>query len=328
MLVVYGVLQERIMTVPYGDDTFTFSVFLIFCNRVAAVVFAIAMALLHGEKFTNSAPMWKYLAVSLSAVFASPCQYESLKYVSFTVQMLGKSFKMMPVMLWGLALSGKQYGLTDWLVAAGVTAGVMAFLLTGPTYAPSGQGSTAEGFIWLLAFLALDGLTYTMQEKLFREHQTSKYNQMLYVNLLSCGVSALALTGSRTLAPALGFCAAHGRFVVEAGLLSASAVGAHFFIYSQVQEFGALVLAATLNVRQVVSIMVSYLAYQHRITGLQLLSLCVCFLSLFYRIFAGLAECSRNGEKRPLLGGLPVSGASRVAWESKDAGSGDAEEGK
>ena len=35
-----------------------------------------------------------------------------------------------------------------------------------------------------------------------------------------------------------------------------------FFIYSQIKEFGALVFAATMNVRQVVSILVSYAARQ------------------------------------------------------------------
>ena len=34
-----------------------------------------------------------------------------------------------------------------------------------------------------------------------------------------------------------------------------------FFIYSQIKEFGALVFAATMNVRQVVSILVSYAAF-------------------------------------------------------------------
>eukprot|EP00404_Azadinium_spinosum_P032993 CAMPEP_0180586172 /NCGR_PEP_ID=MMETSP1037_2-20121125/16484_1 /TAXON_ID=632150 /ORGANISM="Azadinium spinosum, Strain 3D9" /LENGTH=65 /DNA_ID=CAMNT_0022604285 /DNA_START=105 /DNA_END=299 /DNA_ORIENTATION=- len=36
MLVLYGILQERIMTEPYGDEDFTVSVFLVFCNRIAA----------------------------------------------------------------------------------------------------------------------------------------------------------------------------------------------------------------------------------------------------------------------------------------------------
>ena len=33
------------------------------------------------------------------------------KYVSFAVQMLGKSFKMMPVMIWGMIISGKSYSI-------------------------------------------------------------------------------------------------------------------------------------------------------------------------------------------------------------------------
>jgi len=300
MLVIYGMLQERIMTIPYGNETFSFSVFLVFCNRVAAVLFACTMVLVHREEFRNGAPLWKYLVVSLSNVFASTCQYESLKYVSFAVQMLGKSFKMMPVMLWGMAISGKRYSVTDWLIAAGVTFGVTEFLMTGPTASPNDQGNSTRGLLFLLAFLALDGLTSTMQEKLFKEHKTSKYNQMLYINLLSCCVSVITLITSGTLFPALHFCGTHGRLIFDTSILSLSAVGGQFFIYSQVKEFGALVFAATMNARQVVSIIISYITYQHHITLLQILGLFLCFVSLFYKSYLGMVESS-GAEKMPLL---------------------------
>ena len=62
-------------------------------------------------------------------MIASTCQYEALKHVSFVVQlpggtgmarvyevvlrapwlrMLGKSFKTIPVMIWGVVVSGKR----------------------------------------------------------------------------------------------------------------------------------------------------------------------------------------------------------------------------
>merc|ERR1719440_1402027 len=135
MLVCYGILQERIMSQPYGHGKhavlFTDSVFLVFMNRAVAVAFAIGMALFKGESLINGAPLWNYLAISFSNVYASTCQYEALKYVSFPVQMLGKSFKMMPVMVWGMAISGKSYKIVDWLVALAVTGGVTEFLMTG-----------------------------------------------------------------------------------------------------------------------------------------------------------------------------------------------------
>mmetsp|Transcript_135724 Transcript_135724/g.351910 ORF Transcript_135724/g.351910 Transcript_135724/m.351910 type:complete len:366 (+) Transcript_135724:87-1184(+) len=287
-LLVYGLLQERIMSIPYGGEVFEFSVFLVFANRMAAVVFAIVMAISHKESLTNAAPIWKYLIISFSNVYASTCQYEALKYVSFAVQMLGKSFKMLPVMFWGMAIIGKKYTALDWGVAIAVTGGVTEFLMTGPTSSSSDNGSSVKGFVWLLAFLCLDGLTSTMQEKLFKEHKTSKYNQMMYVNGLSAITSLCTLITTGTFFPAWSFFLREPQFAVDATMLSVSAVGGQFFIYSQVKEFGALVFAATMNVRQVVSILLSYLAYHHDITWLQIGGLVMVFSALFYKSLVGV----------------------------------------
>jgi len=299
-LLVYGLLQERIITLEYGGEMFSYSVFLVFSNKVFAVIFAICMALAKGENLASQAPLWKYLTVSLSNVYASTCQYEALKYVSFPVQMLGKSFKMMPVMLWGIVISGKRYGVQDWMIAMCVTLGVTSFLLTGPVSSKTSSGNSVVGFMLLLAFLVLDGLTSTMQEKLFKEHTTSKYNQMMYVNMFSSMVSLVTLLAAGQLLPAMAFCAEHPAFVADALVLSGSAVTAQFFIYSQVKEFGALVYAATMNVRQVVSIMVSYATYHSSITLPQAASLLAVFGALFYKSFAGLLG-GKADEEKPLL---------------------------
>eukprot|EP00928_Gymnodinium_smaydae_P024906 TRINITY_DN2000_c0_g1_i11.p1 TRINITY_DN2000_c0_g1~~TRINITY_DN2000_c0_g1_i11.p1 ORF type:complete len:339 (-),score=81.38 TRINITY_DN2000_c0_g1_i11:146-1162(-) len=302
MLVIYGLLQERIMSIPYGEPPmkFTDSVFLVFCNRVVAVVFALSMAASKGEKLTNQAPLWKYLAVSFSSVYASSCQYEALKYVSFPVQMLGKSFKMMPVMLWGMAVSGKRYGFADWMIALAITGGVTEFLMTGPI-SGGGEGNSSYGLMLLGLFLALDGFTSTFQEKLFKEHVTSKYNQMLYINLGSCCISLCTLLATGRLMPAIGFAALHPAFAMDAMSLSAAAVAGQWFIYSQVKDFGALVFAATMNLRQVVSILISYAKYGHAITQLQILGLMCVFGGLFYKSAAGFMGPGASGEKAALL---------------------------
>merc|ERR1719454_88838 len=72
MLVIYGLLQERIMSIPYGDPPvmFTDSLMLVFFNRVVAIVFALTMVAAKGEEFGNKAPLWKYLAISFSSTYA------------------------------------------------------------------------------------------------------------------------------------------------------------------------------------------------------------------------------------------------------------------
>lgn len=294
------------MTIKYGDELFSFSVFLVFINRIAAVIFAVVMAAVYKEGFVLKAPLWKYLIVSLSNVYASICQYECLKYIAFAVQMLGKSFKMVPVMLWGILISKKVYTLYDWVIAVVVTLGVAEFLLSGPITSSheSSHNSTFNefmGLLLLLCFLALDGLTSTMQEFLFNEHKTTKYNQMMYINGFSAIVSFITLLCSRSLIPSYAFIMDHPRFLWDAYLLSASAVSGQFFIYSQVQEFGALVYAATMNVRQIVSILVSYVIYGHYITPFQIIGLVIVFLALFCKSLGFFPDPEPTSENQPLI---------------------------
>ena len=315
MLVIYGLLQERIMSLPYGDppEYFKDSVALVLCNRLVAVCFAFGMAAAKGESLINKAPLWKYLAISFSNVYASTCQYEALKYVSFPVQMLGKSFKMMPVMCWGMLVAGKRYGLVDWMVAFAVTGGVTEFLMTGPISSHGDTGNSSYGLALLGGFLLLDGFTSTFQEKLFKDHTTTKYNQMIYINLGSCIISSVTLILSGRIQDAVGFATAHPGFANDAMMLSAAAVGGQWFIYSQVKDFGALVFAATMNVRQVTSILISYSTYGHSITSLQVLGLLLVFGGLFYKSFLGLFDSGTKPEKEALLkkdaSGEPIANA-------------------
>eukprot|EP00930_Biecheleria_cincta_P082075 TRINITY_DN7163_c0_g2_i1.p1 TRINITY_DN7163_c0_g2~~TRINITY_DN7163_c0_g2_i1.p1 ORF type:complete len:346 (+),score=66.37 TRINITY_DN7163_c0_g2_i1:68-1105(+) len=304
---VYGLLQEKIMQHPYDGEKFNTSEFLVFCNRFFAVLFSLGMAKIHKEDCWLKAPLWKYVVVSVSNVLATTCQYEALKYVSFPVQMLGKSFKMMPVMLWGIVISGKRYGLKEWLIALFITVGVTMFLLTGPIASPSGENTdttqdSVKGLLLLVLFLALDGITSPMQQLLFEQYRTSKYNQMFWVNSASATVSLGIMLCSGSLWNALAFCGNHPALLANALELSAAQVTSQFFIYSQVKEFGAVVFAATMNVRQLFSIMTSYITYHHSITALQVLSLGLVFGALFYKSFSGLmAVQDPPEEKTPLL---------------------------
>merc|ERR1740124_549816 len=125
-------------------------------------------------------------------------------------------------MVWGMIVSGKRYGATDWLIAGAITGGVTEFLMTGPI-SSSGDSSSMYGLLLLAGFLGLDGFTSTFQEKLFKEHVTSKYNQMLYVNLGSATVSIFTLLTSGGISTALAFISAHPEMARDAMYLSGAA---------------------------------------------------------------------------------------------------------
>jgi len=290
---VYGLLQERIMQHPHsGGDVFsdTQSVFfLVFLNSGAGAVFALFMIGATGGNFRPEAELRKYFYVGLAQVVAGACAFGALKYLSYTVQAMGKSFKLMPVMLWSQVMSGKTYGPADWIVALLVTGGITVFVLTGPAASSSASGSIICGVPLLVVSIMSAGFIVTMQEKLFAENRTTKFNHLLYTT----GMSSLASFGgvvlSGELAPALRFSFSHARFPWDAMVLSASWVGTQYFKYSLVKDFGALAFAATMNVRQVLSILLSYVTYHHHMTEAQALGLTAIFGALFYKTAASVA---------------------------------------
>merc|ERR1719479_584803 len=91
----------------------------------------------------------------------------------------------------------------------------------------------------------------------------------------------------------------HPEVLVDASILSAAAVLAQWFIYSLVQDFGALVFAATMNVRQVASILASYIYFHHTISIGQVISLIIGAAFLFSKSCSNLL-CDLR-EMKPLV---------------------------
>ena len=171
-LLVYGILQERIMTRPYGEgedeEFFTFSVFLVMNNRLVSMCVAvIVLAVIRGA-VAPVAPIYKYAAVSCSNVIATTCQYEALKYVSFPTQVLAKSCKMVPVMLMGYLVSQRTYKPFEYLVAVAVTAGAMIFKLYETNDAPV-QNTEFIGIVLIVAYMGCDSFTSNWQSKIFTQ---------------------------------------------------------------------------------------------------------------------------------------------------------------
>jgi adenosine 3'-phospho 5'-phosphosulfate transporter B2 len=74
------------MTLPYftedgNAEYFGNSAFLVWNNRLVALLFALFMLWLRGEPMKNIAPFHYYSVVALSNVAATFCQYEALKYL-------------------------------------------------------------------------------------------------------------------------------------------------------------------------------------------------------------------------------------------------------
>ncbi|DBA71674.1 TPA: hypothetical protein ACH3X2_001127 [Trebouxia sp. C0005] len=293
----FSCLQERIMTGSFGEDAgrFRWSVFLVLCNRLMTSCLAIGFLAAQNLSMRPAAPLSSYIAVSLSNVIATTCQYEALKHVTFPVQTLGKCAKMIPVMAWGTLISHKAYSAKDFCVAALVTAGCTCFLLSGKAASKGANQSSYLGFTCMLVYLAFDGFTATFQDKLFKGHQMSIFNQMLYVNVCSAIVSFSGMVAGGQLGAALTFVSAHPDALLLIFLLSLAATLGQLLIVHTIRSFGALVFATIMTTRQFVSVLASCVIFAHPLSVGQWLGTAVVFGSLYFKTFI-----KKSGKRSPL----------------------------
>ncbi|KAE8038983.1 hypothetical protein FH972_011440 [Carpinus fangiana] len=281
-LVTYGVLQEKIMRVPYGvnKEFFRFSLFLVFCNRI-----------------TTS-------AVSAGALLA-------LKYVSFPVQTLAKCAKMIPVMVWGTLIMQKTYRGPDYLLAFLVTLGCSIFILypAASDISPYSRGreNTVWGVSLMTGYLGFDGFTSTFQDKLFKGYDMEIHNQIFYTTSCSCILSLIGLILQGHLLPAIDFVYRHNDCFFDVALLSTVATASQFFISYTIRNFGALTFATIMTTRQLVSIMLSCVWFSHPLSWVQWIGAVIVFAALYAKSFL------RNPPKKSLpLEAMENGGSSPV----------------
>eukprot|EP00878_Enallax_costatus_P003113 GHUV01003312.1.p1 GENE.GHUV01003312.1~~GHUV01003312.1.p1 ORF type:complete len:397 (+),score=73.20 GHUV01003312.1:156-1346(+) len=290
-LLVYGVLQERIMTIPYGEgdkaEVFKYSLFLVFCNRTVAATIAAITLVIKGktEELKPVAPILSYASVSLSNVVATTCQYEALKHVTFAVQTLGKCAKMFPVMIWGYFILKKRYTLRDVMLAVCITGGCFIFFMTGPTVSrvATDKNSSLFGILLMVGYLSADGYTSTFQQKMFKGYQMTSYNQVLYVSLCSICLSSFGLVTSGQLGSTLSFISRHPDALSAMILLSCASSCGSLFISYTIKTFGALVFAIIMTTRQFLSILLSSLFFGSPLTGGQWAGTGVVVAALYYQ---------------------------------------------
>ncbi|KAL6543847.1 UDP-galactose/UDP-glucose transporter 5B [Orobanche gracilis] len=290
-LLIYGVLQEKIMRVPYGPNKeyFKYSLFLVFCNRISTS--AVSAAILLGSKkvLDPVAPIYKYCAVSVSNILTTTCQYEALKYVSFPVQTLAKCAKMIPVMIWGTAIMQKKYIGRDYLFAILVTVGCSVFILfpAAGDISPYSRGreSTVWGVSLMIGYLGCDGFTSTFQDKLFKGYDMDIHNQIFYTTLCSCIISFTGLILQGNLFLAIDFVSRHNDCFIDIIILSTVATISQFFISYTIRSFGALTFATIMTTRQLVSILLSCVWFAHPLSAEQLIGAVIVFGSIYSKTY-------------------------------------------
>lgn len=292
-LLLYGILQERLMTVGFGTEGehFRSSLFLVFCNRTFTWVGCLVFALVT-DKWTvakPSSPLAGYLAISCCNVVATTCQYEALRYVSFALQTLAKTAKSVPVILIGRFVHKKSYSREQYVMAALISVGCSVFVIGGNIASKVAEPDKSRldiirmGVLLLVIYLAADGLTSTTQERLFNQYSTGVWEQLFYTNLISASFSMAAAAWAGHFWVAIAFLSKHKDAACYVLAISAVSASQQLFIIVAIKAYGALMFSVIMTLRQLLSILASTVIFGNPLTEQQALGLALVLLAFVYQ---------------------------------------------
>lgn len=283
----YGILQEGIYKYQAEDGTkfsYTFSLLVIQCfvNLLGSLV----GGFITGVKPAKGVPSTSLIAPATTFIGAMFCSNQALKYVSYPTQALGKSVKMVPVMMFQVLWFKKKYTLREYAMVVLVTVGIALFQMKS-----SGGSDSLYGLLLLGGSLACDGLTGPVQESVRSKYGATPYQIMFWCNFwaifyLVAGVFmyegtdgfefALADENRKLLSNILIFCVV-------------SAIG-QVFIFLTLTKFNALILTTVTTTRKFFTILGSVLYYGHELKPTQWGGICLVSLGLGLEIYNKYAK--------------------------------------
>ena len=355
-LALYGVLQERVMTIPYArergesvalgrgdggdggalaralrgaftrrgetsaaedapskEDVFTCSMFLVFMNRWVALASSGALAMVTGWGGGATRGGAKdYAAVSFSNLVATVCQYEVLKYLTYSVSTLAKTMKVVPVMIWGQFLGEKKFTSREYVEATVMTFGCFVFVANrgwrsavqkryeGEYDESSLQWAADAGFLILAVYFVFDGFTSTFQQKMYRRDGVTVTAQVFFTSFFTTVFGFVWLVVTDQLSPSVRFVLDHPAIGGDILLLSCASTVAQFSIAYTIKSYSAVILASIMTFRQFLSVLISCYVFSSPLNVVQWLGISLILAPLtFKRVeFANRAESARSSSSK------------------------------
>ncbi|KJA21157.1 hypothetical protein HYPSUDRAFT_203136 [Hypholoma sublateritium FD-334 SS-4] len=262
-------------------------------------------------RYSRKDLLLRYLQCSVFITSAAPFGFAALSYISYPAMVLGKSCKLVPVMIMNVLLYRRKFAPHKYLVVFMVTAGITIFMGMGDDKKKAkhgngngnGNGQTPYanliGMTYLLINLALDGATNSTQDEIFTRHKVTGQQMMFWINIfctiLTTVLSVLPLPyipvihptegGTSELFTALIFIRTHPSIITPLAQFALTGALGQLFIFETLQHFGSLTLVTITLTRKLFTMLLSVIVYNHTLTKGQWLGAAVVFSGISVEAF-------------------------------------------
>ncbi|CAD6190408.1 unnamed protein product [Caenorhabditis auriculariae] len=276
----YGYMQELIFKLP-GMRPFgwylTLVQFIIYssCGYAECILW-------HTTK--RNVPLNVYAMIAFFTVATMGLSNASVGYLNYPTQVIFKCCKLVPVLIGGILIQGKRYGLIDICAALLMSLGIALFTLADTKVAPNFE---PRGYIMISGALLADAVIGNVQEKSMRKHGGTSNEMVLY----SYGIGSVYIFAYTVLSgeifSAVSFFFEHPwetyGYALIFGLLGYLGVNV---VLTLIQVFGALVAVTVTTLRKALTIVLSFVLFSKPFTEEYVWAGLVILLAIYLNLYS------------------------------------------
>nr|CAD7395381.1 unnamed protein product [Timema cristinae] len=209
-------------------------------------------------------PLKTYLVLALLTLGTMGFSNSSLGYLNYPTQVIFKCCKLIPVLIGGILIQKKSYGLLDFLAAGSMCVGLTLFTLADSQMSPN---FNTLGVMMISCALLCDAVIGNLQEKSMKTYKATNTELVLYSYSIGFVYLFVIMLVSGDLVKGILFCSKHPKETYGYGLLfSLSGYLGIQIVLTLVRTCGALAAATVTTCRKAVTIVISFIFFSKPFT--------------------------------------------------------------
>ncbi|XP_067936325.1 adenosine 3'-phospho 5'-phosphosulfate transporter 2-like isoform X1 [Watersipora subatra] len=212
----------------------------------------------------HKAPMSIYMLLAALTVATIGLSNMSVGYLNYPTQVIFKCCKLIPVLIGGIVIQGKKYGIIDFLARFTMSVSLILFTLTDSEIQPN---FNIYGVVIISGALCADAAVGNVTEKTLNDHKATNSELILFSYSIGFVYIMFGLLLSAQLAPGFMFFQQHPLETYGYGAVFAITgyVGLNAILF-QIKHFGVLAAVTVTTFRKMLTIILSFILFSKPFT--------------------------------------------------------------
>jgi UDP-galactose transporter B1 len=281
--IYYGLIQEKIFNRDYtsdSDEKFTFSFAVLLFQNLFSFILARSINVYYYNQDKSKMDLKTELTIGGCNFGTMICANTALSFVSYPVQALMKSSKIISILMVSLCFpTSKKFGKMQYVSGLIITTGIIVFnVFQGKSKGE--KESSAFGLILLVISLFCDGLIGVKQTEAKEKFKPSAFDQMESCNKWCLLLTFIFSLVTFQMGPFIFFCLNYPAVMADLVVIALLGTLGQVFIFYTIFNFSPFVLSIVTTTRKFFTVLASIFFYNHAVNQTQWASIALVFLGV------------------------------------------------